>query len=701
MSKKFNEVNTKLENSKQNINNNSINNPSIDKLIKNSISNQFIYFKEDILEEVKQLETQMVIKYKLNLSKNENKIIKMQENIEEIQKNLEKIASSVNKDNPLLERTDKLSDLIAKLEQTFYTKDIKIKNTTTKLAQDLYDLNNKITENIFNPLVIGSNGKYKTFHEFIDFIICNINNLLMFKEKIYSLHKELKNKTETNMNNFRTKLDYLSHNYINFISTSFKDIEQKTQNNLNETLNVEFEKINKNFENHKNNLEEKILNINQKLQKIDKLEQNFEKIESYMKKMDKINQESEKKLFKNIRKYFKDSKNISIIINQNKGNSKKDKLINKKSKSFEKYSLKSKDFNDNISEFIKGRKEIRTESNIEKLDEEGHSISEDSDIENDIELRKNKIKDKINNILFNNLKTYKELHKLKNEESKYISNFLQHLYPELIISSKNEKKLVAPKKDSNNINNKIKLIKNNKNIDINKHLFIANKKESVLKSGSIKLEDSMKENSKSLPLIKTNSQPKLNNANIKNNNEINDKDDLTSTLKNQRKENQLSLKYLIYNQKNENKMNESKEPNSLSFRKSSYDQQFLNSNKKIKNQKRKNTADFFMKQNPNNKLNKSLFNKIIMNFSDNKDNNKEKDELKMMKIFYDLKDVIQNDEKSLIKNRFINYGYKRDIIFVRDKRDAINRSDISKNDNFEFNNNGLKVRPHSKSFIRN
>ena len=73
MSKKFNEVNTKLEISNQNINNDSINNPSIDKLIKNSISNQFIYFKEDILEEVKQLETQMVIKYKLNLSKNENK----------------------------------------------------------------------------------------------------------------------------------------------------------------------------------------------------------------------------------------------------------------------------------------------------------------------------------------------------------------------------------------------------------------------------------------------------------------------------------------------------------------------------------------------------------------------------------------------------------------------------------------------------
>ena len=638
-------TNTNLENSNQNINNNFINNPYIDNLIKNSISKQLISFKEDILEEVKQLETQMFIKYKINQSKNDTKIIKMQETVETIQQNLEKIISGIN-NNPILDRTDKLSDKVSKLEQTVNNNDLKIKDSNKKLVDDIFELNNKITQNIFNPLVSASNGKYKTFHEFIDFIISNMNNLIIFKEKSSSLHKELKNKTETNMNNFRIKLDYLSHNYINFISASFKDIEQKTKNDLNETLNVELEKINKNFENNKNNIVEKILNINKKIQKIETLEQNYEKIESEVKKVIKLNQEIEKKLNKKMNKHYINSRNTSIIINQNiKENLKNNKLY-KKFKSLEKDSSKLKDINDNISKFIKNRREIKTDPNIESVDEGESSISEDSEFENDIELRKNKIKYKINNLPFYKAKTYKILKKGK---SKYISNFLPLLSQKIIPLSEKEK---------NNINNKIKLIKDNQNIAINKNL--------------------------------------LNNTNIKKDKEISDKNSLSNTLKKQGKENLLSLKYLIYNQKSENK-----EQNSLSFGKSSYDRLFLNLKKKINNRKRKNTCELYnKKQNLNDKLNKSQFNKIVMDFSDFKEKNKEKEELKMMKIFYDLKDVIQEDEKNLIKKRFINYGFKRDIIFVRDKRDIVSRNEKNKNNILKINNNSLKVRPNSKSFIK-
>ena len=267
MKEKSSEVNNnKLENSNENKNKNLINNSSIDNLIKNSFTNQLIFFKEDILQEVKELRTQMTNKYKLSLSKNDTKIKEMQEEIEIMRQNLENLEIK-NKENPLVERYDKLAKLVSKLEQIVNSNDSKLKNTTTKLNENIYELDNKITKNFFYPLVIGPNGKYKSFQEFIDFILLNTNNLLSFKEKINSLHKELKNKTETNMSNFRVKLDYLSKNYTSFISSSFKEIEQKLKNTLNETLNIELEKMNKNFENYKDNLDKKLSNINEKLQK--------------------------------------------------------------------------------------------------------------------------------------------------------------------------------------------------------------------------------------------------------------------------------------------------------------------------------------------------------------------------------------------------------------------------------------------------
>ena len=89
-----------------------------------------------------------------------------------------------------------------------------------------------------------------------------------------------------------------------------------------------------------------------------------------------------------------------------------------------------------------------------------------------------------------------------------------------------------------------------------------------------------------------------------------------------------------------------------------------------------------------------------MSFLDFDEDNKENDEIKMKKIFHDLKDVIQEDENFLIKNKFANYGYNKDIIFAVDKRHVINRNEENKNHNYTINNSDIKVRPYSKSFKR-
>ena len=688
MSKKLNEVNinNKLENSNKNKNDNSINNSKMDNLIKNSFTSQLIFFKEDILQEVKELRTQMSNmsnKYKLEQSKNNTKIIEMKEAIETITQNLELIASKKTKENPLVDRYDKLDKLVSKLEYAINANELKLKNTAEKLNEDIYELDNKITKNFFYPLVIGPNGKYKTFHEFIDSIILNVNNLLLFKEKISSAHKDFKNKTETNMNNYRVKLDYFSKNYTSFISSSFKEIEQKLKKTLNETLNIELEKINKNFENYKDSLENKISNINEKLQKIESLEQNLEKTKSELNQKIEINKREIKKYqLEKYKKNYLGQKNIINIIKQYiEGNSKNNKLLlYKKRKSFENNSLILKDISYNISKFNQKRRNINSEPNKEKLYNDRFSLFEDLEIENDFELQKNKIKDKINNILLNNIKTYKALKNLKEGKEgkdKYISSFLRILYPKSFSLSKKEKNF--DKKNKNNINNKIKIIQRNDNFSINGDLIITNSKEFYIKKHSMNSNDSKWDNS--LELLKSYSQPSISNSNIKKN-----------------KESSNQIKILNRNQKKKNKINENKASASLTFRSNLNDKIYLKNNNKNINQNQKNKSNLYKKQNRNDKMNKSQYNKITMSFLDFDEENKENDEIKMKKIFHDLKDVIQEDENFLIKNKFANYGYNKDTIFALDKRHVINRNEENKNHNYTINNSDIKVRPYSKSF---
>lgn len=691
MSKNLNDINNnnKSENKKENITNKSINNLNINNPIKNYVSEQLIFFKEDILKELKQLETQMTLKYKAEKNKNDAKIIKMEETIESLSKNFEIISSSINKDNTLHAKIEKLSELFPKLEETVNTHELKLKNSTKKFTEDIYNLDNKITENIFYPLIIGPKGRYKTFHEFIDFVLFNINNLLVFKEKTNSLLKDLKNKTEANIKNLKVNLDYQTKNCNAFTSSSIKESELKINNAWNENLNFEIKKINQNFENYKKNLEEKILDINKKLQKI---EENFEKIETEKKEKSRLNKDIEKYQNEKSTKYFLGSRRTTSIIKQYiEGNLKDNQLVFKRRTSFDKNLSESNDTNNKVNiknsnktiinnknkrnkssifNLIKNRRSTKSEFKNEKLYEEKSSVSETSEKENNTELRKSSIKEEINKILINNVKTYNALKKLEVGKDQYISSFLRLLYPESI---------VTPNKSSNNINNKIQLIKDNENIPFNKDLYITNSKER-----------------ESLHLLKNNSQPLLNSANIKNNNEIVDINDILSPFKKQNKENFLPVKIMNKNQKNQNKINRNKALMSLTFKPNSTDKIFLNNNNKDQNQK--NVNDILKKQNQNEKINKSQYNKVNMNFSDFQENNKEKDKQKMKKIFNDLKDVIQEDEKFLIKKRFANYGYNKDIIFYIDKKEVFCNNDENKNNIFKVNNKGLKVRPNSKSF---
>ena len=694
MSKNLNDINNnnKSENKKENITNKSINNLNINNPIKNYVSEQLIFFKEDILKELKQLETQMTLKYKAEKNKNDAKIIKMEDTIESLSKNFEIISSSINKDNTLHAKIEKFSELFPKLEETVNTHELKIKNSTKKFTEDIYNLDNKITENIFYPLIIGPKGKYKTFHEFIDFVLFNINNLLVFKEKTNSLLKDLKNKTEANIKNLKVNLDYQTKNCNAFTSSSIKESELKINNAWNENLNFEIKKINQNFENYKKNLEEKILDINKKLQKI---EENFEKIETEKKEKSRLNKDIEKYQNEKSTKYFLGSRRTTSIIKQYiEGNLKDNQLVFKRRTSFDKNLSESNDTNNKVNiknsnktiinnknkrnkssifNLIKNRRSTKSEFKNEKLYEEKSSVSETSEKENNTELRKSSIKEEINKILINNVKTYNALKKLEVGKDQYISSFLRLLYPESI---------VTPNKSSNNINNKIQLIKDNENIPFKKDLYITNSKER-----------------ESLHLLKNNSQPLLNSANIKNNNEIVDINDILSPFKKQNKENFLPVKIMNKNQKNQNKINRNKALMSLTFKPNSTDKIFLNNNNKDQNQK--NVNDIFKKQNQNEKINKSQYNKVNMNFSDFQENNKEKDKQKMKKIFNDLKDVIQEDEKFLIKKRFANYGYNKDIIFYIDKKEVFCNNDENKNNIFKVNNKGLKVRPNSKSLKNN
>ena len=242
-------------------------------------NSQLIFFKEEILKDVRRFESKITLKYNTEINKNNNKILKMQEALDEMSKKMEGFTSLIKKDLEMEKRTNNLSTLYSSLEQELISQDIKIKNINNLLNETITKFNDELYTSIIYPGVIGPTGKYKIFHEFIDFILVNINTLLIFKDKISNEFKDYKSKTDININNLISKLDYSNKICNAFTSASIREHEKKTEEKFNGLLKNEIDIINKKFETLSEPQEKRILYLINNSEKIKTIEDNIRTIE--------------------------------------------------------------------------------------------------------------------------------------------------------------------------------------------------------------------------------------------------------------------------------------------------------------------------------------------------------------------------------------------------------------------------------------
>lgn len=709
-----------------NMNNSSSNIPHLNNSsVKNSLSAQLIFFKEDILKDVKQFESKLNSKYNAEIFKNSNKMQKMQEKIEELSQKFDKINTSIKSDSNLLEKSDNLFQSIYKLEQALNVLTVRLKNLDNRVEQSVDKINKELNTSVIYPTVIGQFGKYKTFHEFIDFVILNINTLLIFKEKIGPELKEYKFKTDASINNFNDRLEYSIKNNKAFTSASIRNSEDKLNKVWEDKLYNESNKLKNNFEIFIKSQEKKILQMIENSDKINSLEKNIERIEGMeaerIEKKDKIKRKRNRKAISSILNNHTETsemkgknnyklnekiigegmagvkKPISLVKKYIEGKIKDTELLYPKRQSVAgNYSPRivntnlkpyQDTFNNNT---IHNTIHIISEKNIDSARtlEKKHSIkfeksesssssssNEETLNENNIQMEKERIKGEINKVLLKNARRYKSSENIyENESNKMILRYLEFLYKDKTNENNKESNLeYTPKVVNISINGKNdnQLIKGNENALVN-NLYITNEKP-ISNSNSADKSKTIFKGIKSLDLSKINN-PKVNlnsNSNINNRYKNNEVKDLIKQIKKKSRE---SLIPILPLNRLDKKFNNTLNSSNFIFNSRNKVFSLSHKNKNITmNQSNINLNNFsYNKIKPqvnlvSRKYNNDI-NKISMDLSNDCENDKQKDEEKMKKIFWQMKDVIQSDERKLIQNRFVKYGYNKDIIFSKEKK---------------------------------
>ena len=249
-----------------------------------NLKKDIIQFQDETLKNIRQMQYKLDDKYAKSDQYLNEKITKFDLKINLLENKITELSNLITTDNSMKEKLESLFKFKEETQDTIFKRRAKF-NELEKQFNDNIDRINKILMNtVIYPTVIGKTAKFQTFHEFIDYVILEISQLNIFKNKsqmdsFNSFKKKIDGALEAfkiQMNNFTPKeiTNQLLNDLAQKIDSTFKLYDEKLQNiraeNFNYSINIKkkTEEMNKQI----NNLIIEQNYINKVLKKIQKFE---------------------------------------------------------------------------------------------------------------------------------------------------------------------------------------------------------------------------------------------------------------------------------------------------------------------------------------------------------------------------------------------------------------------------------------------
>ena len=148
-----------------------------------SIRQDILLFKEEVLKDVKVAQREFANKF----TKMED-ILKEQINIYESKINtfehrIKNLSTLITSDRSLIQKIEELNQFKDETKDKLVTESIRLTNLETDYKGSLKNIENILSTSVIYPGIIGSSARFKTFHDYIDYVLKHISDLNQFKEK--------------------------------------------------------------------------------------------------------------------------------------------------------------------------------------------------------------------------------------------------------------------------------------------------------------------------------------------------------------------------------------------------------------------------------------------------------------------------------------------------------------------------------------
>ena len=194
-----------------------------------SIKMDILYFKEELLQEMKKLEKNFTQKNKETNETLKNNISNFEKQYNYLKDNISTLSDKVIEGQKIGEQLNDLFKTKDLLYKETNSNKIKISILERETHDSIYSINELLRQTILYPGVIGNRGKFNTFHEFIDFLLSESHANTNFRnQKIMDL-STFKSKIDKNLNTMGFKIQSNVVNCNSYTDSKIQEILDKIE----------------------------------------------------------------------------------------------------------------------------------------------------------------------------------------------------------------------------------------------------------------------------------------------------------------------------------------------------------------------------------------------------------------------------------------------------------------------------------------
>ena len=224
-----NELNTtKDQNSEQKNNLNS--NHNVRNSNPNLFSTDFLYFKNDILRELKEINNKFENQKRLNthikdlISSQDINLVKYNNRLENISNILNDKKAKTDYDT---EKIKELIDFKTKIESDLAAFDCKIKLNSEELKCAINKYDKVISDNLVLPGIVGKDTKFKDCRDLFEYVLNQIKIFSSYKDRNSIDLKTYKTKLDSLVNSLNYQISSITGNANSFTTANMKIVEKK------------------------------------------------------------------------------------------------------------------------------------------------------------------------------------------------------------------------------------------------------------------------------------------------------------------------------------------------------------------------------------------------------------------------------------------------------------------------------------------